>query len=293
MFPLCELVTHAELFKPRPTPDPATESRRAPRVTRVGSVMLYPRVEREEHEPTDPTFEDPKVVASVSNVSRTGLGLVHEEALPPGTLFEIDWEASDGECVPLTLQVVHTRPIAPRMYRTGARVVSERLIPVEVTAADDAPATSVSRPPRVRVVERAEIAGADNCAAGVQSWPSDNAGLEACTPISTRGVMRIDAPAAGAFCAPDDSHAPMPAGTLRVVHGGPRFATTQRVQGASPCGFDRQIEVCRVGQKLWIYIHSPGKKNGWGIYVDPGEFEAAMNAVRGQVSDPTVMTLAA
>ncbi|HEY2587838.1 MAG TPA: hypothetical protein VGI81_18985 [Tepidisphaeraceae bacterium] len=272
------------------------ESRRAPRTTRVGSVMLYPRTGREEHEPTDPTFEDPAVVASVSNVSRTGLGLVHEEALSPGTLFEIDWEAADGECVPLTLQVVHTRPIAPRMYRTGARVVSEQLIPVEVTAAD-APAPVVSRPPTVRVVQPAAISGAENCGAGFQACTAADAGLEACTTThlsdrpALQNVMRIDAPAG--FCAPDDSHAPMPAGTLRVVPGGTRFATTQRVQGASPCGFDRQVEVCRVGRKLWIYIHSPGKKNGWGIYVDPNEFEAAMNAVRGQISHPTVMTLAA
>ena len=42
---------------------------------------------------------------------------------PPGTMFEIDWEAG-GECIPVTLEVVYSRQIAPRLYRTGARVVS-------------------------------------------------------------------------------------------------------------------------------------------------------------------------
>lgn len=280
MFPLCELITHAELARPKLIPDSIMESRRAPRVTRVGSLMLYPRIEREEHEPTDPTFEDATVVASVSNVSRSGLGLVHEEPMPPGTEFEVDWEQGD-DCVVVTLQVVHSREIAPRLYRTGARVVSEQGIPVE-TSANGAPVRSSSRPPTVRVVERAAIPDVEPAAA-------EPAG--AVPGTASRGIMRIDAP--GTWGRESENHLPAPPGTLRITPADPRFATTQRVQGASPCGFDRQVEVCRVGDKLWIYIHSPGKKNGWGIYVDPADFENAMARVREQVSHPTIGTLAA
>lgn len=280
MFPLCELITHAELARPKTIPDSIMESRRAPRVTRVGSLMLYPRIEREAHEPTDPTFEDPTVVASVSNVSRTGMGLVHEEPLPPGTEFEVDWEQGD-DCVVVTLQVVHSREIAPRLYRTGARVVSEQAIPVEGSV-DEVPAPSASRRATVRVVEPVAISVADPIA----SEPTS-----AAPPDRSRSVMRIEAPAAWGH--ESESYLPSPPGTLRITPADPRFATTQRVQGASPCGFDRQVEVCRVGDKLWIYIHSPGKKNGWGIYVDPGDFETAVARVRQQQSHPTIGTLAA
>jgi hypothetical protein len=280
MFPLCELVTHAELARPKSIPDSIMESRRVPRVTRIGSLMLYPLIEREAHEPTDPTFEEPTVVASLSNVSHSGLGLVHEEPLPPGTVFEVDWEQGD-DCVAVTLQVVHSREIAPRLYRTGARVVSEQGIPVEASA-NDAPVRFSSRPPTVRVVERAAISDVEPAA------PEPTSAV----PVSTsRNIMRIDAP--GTWGYEGEGYLPAPPGTLRITSGDPRFATTQRVQGASPCGFDRQVEVCRVGDKLWIYIHSPGKKNGWGIYVDPADFENAMARVREQVSHPTIGTLAA
>lgn len=282
MFPLCQLIAHAELSKSRSLPDEVIESRRCARRAWPASLMLYPQVEREE--PTDLTYEEPTVVASLSNVSRSGMGLVHEEPLPPGTVFEVDWEHGD-QCLAVALEVVHSRQIAPRMYRTGARVVSDQCIPIEVdaTATSAAAPAASAQPTIVRVVDSPATATPE-----VEPLPLPG-GARA---IASR-VMRIDAPMTITAASTADGSAPAPAGTLRVSPAGPRFATTQRVPGASPCGFDRHVEVCRVGAKLWIYIHSPGKKNGWGIYVDPGQFDAAMAAVREQISHPTITALAA
>ena len=86
MFPLYELLTHAELSKPRSVSADIVEARRTPRYSRCGNLTLFPRVERPE--PIDPLEEEPRVLASMSNISTTGLGLIHDGELPEGLEFQ-------------------------------------------------------------------------------------------------------------------------------------------------------------------------------------------------------------
>ena len=86
--------------------------------------------------------------------------------------------------------------------------------------------------------------------------------------------------------------APAPAGTFRMSHAF-GFDKTEKLDGVTTCGWERSIEIRRDGDRLWIYIHSPGKKNGWGIFVDPDAFEAAMDRVLEGSRSPFISTLAA
>src|SRR5439155_16247968 len=94
MFPLYELLSHAELSNPKPVPAAVVEARRAPRMSRYGNLTLYPCVERPE--PIDELEEEPRVVASLSNISPRGVGLIHSDELPAGLLFDVQWETPEA-----------------------------------------------------------------------------------------------------------------------------------------------------------------------------------------------------
>jgi hypothetical protein len=85
---------------------------------------------------------------------------------------------------------------------------------------------------------------------------------------------------------------PSPAGTLRISSAF-GFDKTQTIQGVTTCGWERSISLRRDGDRLWVYIHSPGKKNGWGIYVNPDQFESALDSVQQSATSPFISTLAA
>ena len=149
MFPLCELFTHAQAARPRAVSAPVREVRSSPRVTRYGNVVLYPQVARQE--PIDPLDEDPTVIAAISNVSGNGVGLVHSDPLPEGTIFEIDWEAGSNS-VTLRFEAVHSRRVTPGMYQTGARLLAgtipsddraQRRLPLEAPKPSPAKAAAV------------------------------------------------------------------------------------------------------------------------------------------------------
>jgi hypothetical protein len=160
MFPLCELFTHAEAAKPRAVSAPVREARSSPRLTRYGNVILYPQVERQE--PIDKLEEDPTVIAAISNVSGNGLGLVHSDPLPNGTIFEIDWEAG-SDSVTLRFEAVHSQRVTPGMYRTGARLL-EGTIPSNDRAQRMLPSNaSEQSPAKAAALEPETLAGTTPC----------------------------------------------------------------------------------------------------------------------------------
>ena len=134
MFPLAELLSHAELNK-RKSRIESVEARRAPRRTRYGNLTLFPIVERGEPVADDDgIIEEPRVAASISNVSSTGVGLILSEELPSGLEFDCQWPCGEYP-LPLRFEVVHSQPISAGMYRVGARllagVLPEEAVPTE------------------------------------------------------------------------------------------------------------------------------------------------------------------
>src|SRR5437660_530809 len=120
MLPLYELLSHAELSKSKPVPAALAEARRAPRRSRCGNLTLFPRIEREL--PLDMLEEEePTIIASMSNVSSSGVGLIHSDELSEGMEFDVQWESGEAR-IPLRFQVVHSQPTVAGMYRTGARL---------------------------------------------------------------------------------------------------------------------------------------------------------------------------
>jgi hypothetical protein len=104
------------------------------------------------------------------------------------------------------------------------------------------------------------------------------------------GIMRYEPESS---LADDDADPALPPGTFAVAHAA-GFDKTERLDGATTCGWERSVEIRRVGARLWIYIHSPGKKNGWGIFVDADEFESAFARIQDAAEKPAfVTTLAA
>ena len=82
-----------------------------------------------EPEVIDAVWEEPRVVASISNVSTSGVGLILEDELPTGLQFDVNWEEGESPG-PVRFEVVHTKPLSAGLYRTGARLVAGEL-PVE------------------------------------------------------------------------------------------------------------------------------------------------------------------
>jgi hypothetical protein len=281
MLPLHELLSHAELTSPRPTTVEAVEARRAERRPRCGNLTLFPCVAGSQS--TELPADEPRIVASVSNVSQSGLGLVHCDQMPAGLQFDVQWKSGEAR-VPLRFQVVHSRRTSLGLYRTGARLIEgvmpelpEPSSPVlsrpqsqRVYITSDSPSPAVSdEVPVINVVEDEIVAE---------------------EPVTSQfsGIMKYEP------VEPEEEHdsTPAPPGTFHVSAA---FGVdkTERLPGVTTCGWEREVEIRRDGSRLWIYIHSPGKKNGWGIFVDPEKFEGALDRVQQAAKSPFITTLAA
>jgi hypothetical protein len=264
MFPMSALLSHAELTRRKTSNKQAVDARRSRRCTRHGNLTLFPRVEIGIAE--DSSFDDltdpPRVIASISNVSTTGVGLILSEELPDGLEFDVEWPESKTR-EPLRFEVVHSKPVSGGMYRTGARLVAGELPPEPVSS---------------NFVN--------------QEQPDENASNESMSISSTSftdGILKYEAD----IPAPtNDRMNPAPQGTLRVASAF-GFDKTEKLDGVTTCGWERSISMRREGDRLWVYIHSPGKKNGWGLYVDAEQFEAAFERVQQSASSPFISTLAA
>jgi hypothetical protein len=289
MLPMHELLSHAELSQSKLVSSEVVEARRSPRRSRCGNLTLFPRVERAE--PVDPLEEDPQVIASISNISSTGLGMLHCDELPAGLEFDVQWDA--GECwIPLRFQIVHSRRTSLGIYRTGARLI-EGVMPAE-----PAPVNTAIKPTALPWDQpHGSAVGYSGCGTDSQSTAPVVLENESTTvpvieepPAPRRGgILKYEPELAITDSSPAD---PAPPGTFQVsaAFG---FDKTERLDGVTTCGWERSVEIRRAGDRLWLYIHTPGKKNGWGIYVDPNQFESALSRVQDAAHSPFITTLAA
>ncbi len=323
MFPLSALLAHAELRTRAKAaddgPSPA-DARRATRVTRYGNLTIFPRVERgvmaaddaarfapgEAMSPEiiDAVWEEPRVVATISNVSPSGVGLILAEELPTGLEFDVNWDEGDRPG-PVRFEVVHTKPLSAGLYRTGARLILGEL------PAEPVPTPFVRRfeltPDAPPAVPQAMVPAMVPVMASVMAPPAP-------TPAPTPAPAAAPMPAAAGADEPRFEPRPLslvrdgvmsltrvpaePAGADRRASppgtfdasAAAGFEKTERLDGVTVCGWERSIELRRDGGRMYIYIHSPGKKNGWGIYVDPDAFEAAVNRVQIAAGSPFVAT---
>jgi hypothetical protein len=266
------LLTHAELTKRQSSTMDVGEARRAPRRMRHGNLTLFPRVERAEPINGQSIIEEqPRVIASISNVSSTGVGLVLSEELPQGLEFDVDWSIGGfgGESpIPLTFEVVHSLPVSAGMYRTGARLIIG-ILPEEPTPTDFASA---------EIPAGSEADDPDLSLTG-EAAPMEFAG----------GILQFDPETRPGI---QEQNAPAPPGTFRAASAF-GFDKTEKLDGVTSCGWERSISIRRDGERLWIYIHSPGNKNGWGIYVSPDQFEAALARVQRAAQSPFISSMAA
>ena len=135
MFPFSALLSHAELTQRKPASAQAVEARRATRQMRYGNLTLFPRMEYAEiSRRRSQAVEKPVVIASISNVSSTGVGLILSEELPSGLEFDVAWPQGQFP-VPLRFSVVHSQPVSAGMYRTGA-VLVDGVMPEEAMPTD-------------------------------------------------------------------------------------------------------------------------------------------------------------
>jgi hypothetical protein len=274
MFPLYELLSHAEVAHPKAAPAKLVEARRCPRVQRYGNLTLFPCVERPE--PIDELEGEPRVIAALSNMSAGGVGLLHSDEMPIGLQFDVQWETTEAT-IPLRFEVVHSRPTSAGMYRTGAQLVLGEIPELPMPAA----MAPMTQPALAAPVESAD--GAD----AIQT-DEDHDNAPTSFPIHGGGVMRFEPDAPASI-----ESAAAPPGTF-IAAAAFGFDKTERLDGVTTCGWERSIEIRRVGDRLWLYIHSPGKKNGWGIFIDPDQFESALARVQHAASStPFITTLAA
>lgn len=295
MFPLYELLSHAELTNPRRSTPQSVEARRSARHARCGRLTLFPCVARSER--IEAIEEDePRVVAAISNVSSTGVGLLHSDELPAGLQFDVDWESGD-EIIPLRFEVVHSRPTSAGMFRTGARLMFGEMPAEPQPTTFCSPVESSDSAAPVLRFESASIEAEPTATAveipartSIESIESSELTGETDAPpaVSSPGVLRFE-PAE--YSGPSAESTALP-GTFNIsaAFG---FDKTERLDGVTTCGWERSLEIRRSGDRLWIYIHSPGKKNGWGLFVNPSEFEAALNRVQESASSPFITTRAA
>jgi hypothetical protein len=278
MFPLYELLSHAESANPKPVPPQVVEARRSPRRSRCGSLTIYPRLVRPDT--FDPMLdEEPQVVASMSNISGSGMGLILGEELPAGMEFDVDWQSGEAS-VPLRFQVVHSRAVSGGMYRSGARLIHGQL--PEEPAVSEVSASHASTMSPAPVIQKIEV----------QEVEAEQPEAVEMVPVSSSGIMRYEPASYDASEASSQHEAEVP-GTFKIANAF-GFDKTERLDGATTCGWERSIEMRRVGPRLWVYIHSPGKQNGWGIFVDANQFESALSRVQDAAETPAfVTTLAA
>jgi len=251
MFPLCELVTHVEAAQPKSGWVRVLDSRRSPRRPRFGTLTVYPH--DGQPQPPDAHCEEPRAVVSLSNVSGTGIGIVHDQPLPVGSILRTAWRVRELQ-IPVRFRVVHSQVVARGIYRTGAKLMI-----------DDEPA----------------VQPADEVAPMAAPPP-----IEPTACATSDGVMSIEP-------SPATDHipglTPAPADVVRMP-GAVQLVKAERLSGITPYGFERELEICRIGDRLWLYIHSPGKRNGWGIYLDPGQLGAALARL---ATEPAAGSLAA
>jgi hypothetical protein len=276
MFPMQALLSHAELTKAKPTTETA-EARRAPRRARCGNLTLFPCVVRAEPVFTTDVPAEVRVIASISNVSTTGVGLIAAELLPEGLEFDVHWD----QCEParaLRFEVVHSRPAVAGMYRVGARLIAGEL--------PDEPAITAT-------VRDGFHADDDLTESPTEFADEPEYDLEDENPVRRAGgIMKFapDLPDPRERSARDRE--PAPPGTFKAsaAFG---FDKIEKLDGQTTCGWDRSIELRRDGDRLWLYIHSPGKKNGWGLYVDADRFEAALDRIQSAARSPFITSMAA
>lgn len=269
MFPMSALLSHAELTKRKTAGNQPTDARRSRRTTRHGSLSLFPRVERAERidtlfDATDQPQEPPRVPASISNVSTSGVGLIMHEELPAGLEFDVEWPHAK-QMIPLRFEVVHSQPVSAGMYRTGARLVAG------VLPEEPVPSNYVS-------LEQPD-----------EEMFSDLEAAEAAALAFAEGVLAYEP---DMVIVPSNRLDPAPPGTWRAASAF-GFDKTETLQGVTTCGWDRSVSIRREGDRLWIYVHSPGKKNGWGLFVDAREFDAKLARVQQSATSPFVSTMAA
>ena len=300
MFPLSALVAHAELkSKAKAAAAAPADARRAVRITRYGNLTLYPRVERGQSvdvaaayapgesmpaDVIDAVWEEPRVIASISNVSATGVGLILSDELPTGLQFDVNW--AEGETPgPVRFEVVHTKPLTAGLYRTGARLIAGQL-PAEpvptpfvrrfALASEAEPTTAIVSAP----VEPTPDVPGEPAAPRMQLVRDDEP-----SPRFTTGVIDMGRRPAE----PVDARRPTPEGTFQAA-AAVGLDKTERLDGVTTCAFERSIELRRDGDRMWVYIHSPGKRNGWGIFVDAHQFEGAVARVQAAAGSPFVAT---
>jgi hypothetical protein len=284
MFPLQALLAHAELTKSKSSNETA-EARRAPRRQRCGNLTLYPVVVRAEPVFATEVPVEVRVVASISNISSTGLGLIAAEALPEGLEFDVQWDQCGDRCGgqrPLRFEVVHSRPAVAGMYRVGARLIAGELpeepTPEVFTGTGQADA-DLNRGFVEDVIVRSD-----------EDFEQPSEGPWSDEPYPIRGGIMKFAPEPR-----DDSPAdgsPAPRGTFKASSAF-GFDKIEKLDGRTTCGWERSIEMRREGDKMWVYIHSPGKKNGWGVYVDANQFESAIGRIQSASKSPFVTSMAA
>ena len=289
MLPLHALLSHAELTKTPPASPEQTDARTTPRRPRYGNLTLYPLVHRPE--PVDPlTDEEPTLAASISNISRQGLGLISGDDLPAGTQFDVRW-AMDGGIQLMRFVVVHSRPTLDGMFRTGARLLAGELpeepAPMPLPESATPVLMQPPAPSEATVVEPIRLVG-DADIAGSIGLADEAAAISEPELFIDPGVLHIEPSLPPALMPAHD----VPAGTFQMSAAS-GFEKVERLDGVTTCGWERQIEMRRVGERLWLYIHSPGKKNGWGIFVDPDQFEAALTRVQESATSPFISSMAA
>ena len=301
MFPLSALVAHAELkSRAKQAASAAAEARGAIRITRYGNLTLFPRVERGEpaevtpfevgeampDEIIDAVWEEPRVIASISNVSATGVGLILSDELPAGLQFDCHWDAGAAP-VPVRFEVVHTQPMQAGLYRTGARLVAGELpaepVPTPFVRRFALASEAVPEPAVAAVLPEPtpmRLAPADTVDA-----PLPAGAAPMMMTLVRDGIMQIER-------RPTDEKppvGPVPPGTFRAASAA-GFEKVERLDGVTTCNWERSIEMKRDGSRMWVYIHSPGKKNGWGIYVDADQFESAVNRLQIAGGSPFLTT---
>jgi hypothetical protein len=294
MFPLYQLVSHADSSRPQRPWERVLDSRRSPRRPRFGNLTIYP--ESVSHHPSGPVGEEPAVVAALRNVSGTGIAIVHGEPLPAGTVFRAVWSVRDVQ-IPVRFRVVHSQVVGDGIYRTGARLMTDDaptrddLVDAPPPPLQPAAAPPIAPAPVEYVfAERAAMSSHEINLAPVASetvTEIDSADANETDPgvVESAARVEVESAAAAGECvmnldpSPATRHVagltPAPADVTRCT-GAVQLVKAEHLHGVTPFGFERELDLCQIDGRLWLYIHSPGKRNGWGLYVDPRQLRAAL-----------------
>jgi hypothetical protein len=92
--------------------DVTSDSRRAPRNSRVRDIVIY--------DDTETTHGQP---ARLADVSTFGLGFVQSTPMTLGQQFVLRLEMEEGRLMPLLFRVAYCRAMGPTAFRIGAALV--------------------------------------------------------------------------------------------------------------------------------------------------------------------------